>query len=165
MSTPGWPAPSEYATTELLTNLRELQALQAATGPIAERTYALRIAELERELAIRNARETRAQEAPVTAPVAEADRRHEDTLERLAATVHALGDIMLELQRRVMLARPLASARTRRLLEGKALTDEQLGKRASDAFAAGASALAASGHPGATMRICDSDDLSPGGAG
>lgn len=73
----------------------------------------------------------------------------------LSSAVDALGKIMLEMQRRRLLARPGANETTRRILSEKSLTDEQIGTIAADAFEAGAIELAKRGHPGATVHSCN----------
>lgn len=73
----------------------------------------------------------------------------------LSAAIDALGDVMLEMQRRKLLARPGASSKTRELLSAKSMTDEQVGDLAARAFAAGAMALARVGYPGTTVFSCN----------
>lgn len=81
------------------------------------------------------------------------------TQDALSAAVNALGDVMLEMQRR----RLLATARTDKAREflskgrkGRAvLTDEQIGTLAANAFEAGAMVLAELGYPGAEVFRCN----------
>jgi hypothetical protein len=75
--------------------------------------------------------------------------------EHLSAAITALGDVMLEMQRRKLLARPGANETTRRILGAKSLTDEQIGDLAAKAFEAGAIELARRGHPGSTLHVCN----------
>jgi hypothetical protein len=75
--------------------------------------------------------------------------------EHLSAAITALGDVMLEMQRRKLLARPGANETTRRLLGAKSLTDEQIGDLAAKAFEAGAMELARRGHSGSTVHVCN----------
>lgn len=77
-----------------------------------------------------------------------------DLQSALSAAVSALGDVMLEMQRRKLLARN-PTGKTRELLSAKSLTDEQIGNLAANAFEAGAMALAAVGHPGAAVFSCN----------
>lgn len=78
----------------------------------------------------------------------------------LSAAIGALGDIMLEMQRRKLLARSGGNATTRRLLEAKSLTDEQIGDLAAKAFEAGAMELARIEYPGATVHVCNPSEES-----
>lgn len=72
----------------------------------------------------------------------------------LSAAISALGDVMLEMQRRRLLAQQ-QTPMTRAILSKKALTDEQVGGIASKAFEAGVTALAKIGYPGATVHSCN----------
>lgn len=76
------------------------------------------------------------------------------TADQLSAAVSALGDIMLEMQRRRLIARPNLSAKTIELLSAKALTDDQIGTLASGAFESATMHLAGIGHPGCTVFSC-----------
>ncbi len=73
----------------------------------------------------------------------------------LSAAVATLGDVMLEMQRRKLLARPGISAKTREILSEKSMTDAQVGDLAARAFEAGALELAKSKHPGVTAFSCN----------
>lgn len=73
----------------------------------------------------------------------------------LAAAVDALGVVMLEMQRRRLLAQSDVSVKTRHLLSAKTMTDEQIGDLTGRAFESGASALAQIGYPGATVFNCN----------
>jgi hypothetical protein len=75
----------------------------------------------------------------------------------LSAAVDALGDVMLEMQRRSLLARPGNTAREIEILSKRALTDEELGERTA-AFEAGTTILAAAGHPDACVITCAPGD-------
>lgn len=85
-----------------------------------------------------------------------------DDNEHLSAAISALGDIMLEMQRRKLLARTGASAKTRELLSAKSMTDEQIGDIAAKSFEAGAMELARRGHPGATVFSCNPSERPSG---
>lgn len=94
---------------------------------------------------------------PFVEPLRELQQRRaapEVDNEHLSSAIAALGDIMLEMQRRKLLARPGASAKTREVLSAKSMTDEQVGALASKAFEAGAMELARRGYPGATVFSC-----------
>ena len=142
--------------------------MSAATDHIATVTAALRLLDPDRDwsadpivlqaiilrdLAIRNARAT-----------AELDRQaiHTGSLDHLSAAVAALGDVMLEMERRRLLADPTMNDRSRSMLQAKALTDEQLGKLASEAFEADALELAKHGYPGAAVFSCSASDIGEG---
>lgn len=80
-----------------------------------------------------------------------------DLQSALSAAVDALGKVMLEMQRRKLLAEGRFKLNTP--MYGKAiasaLTDEQVGTLAASAFEAGAMVLAAAGHPGAAVFSCN----------
>jgi len=118
--------------------LRKLQI----SDMYVERAYVLRIAEVERWQAIVNRRETERQEEldDRQAPAAKVPAA------ALSAAVEALGDVMLEMQRRTLLARGMRNAEWEKALKSKALTDKQIGERAIAAFQAGAEVLLAAGH-------------------
>jgi hypothetical protein len=75
--------------------------------------------------------------------------------EHLSAAIAALGDVMLEMQRRKLLARPGVSETTRRILVAKSITDEQISDIAAEAFEAGAMELVRRGAPNTTAFICN----------
>lgn len=58
----GWPDVASYSKPALIAHLRDLRQARVSAAadlrPIVERAYELRIADAERELAIRNVRET-----------------------------------------------------------------------------------------------------------
>jgi hypothetical protein len=77
------------------------------------------------------------------------------TPEQLSAVISVLGDVMLEMQRRRLLARPGCSVKTREMLISKSMTDEELGTRAGKAFEAGVLHLVQIGHPGVSAFACN----------
>lgn len=77
-----------------------------------------------------------------------------DLRSELSAAVSALGDVMLEMQRRKLLAKA-TTPKAREMLSAKVLTDEQVGDLASNAFEAGAMVLTKVGHRGATAFTCN----------
>ena len=77
------------------------------------------------------------------------------TNDHLSAAVDALGKIMLEMQRRRLLARDTMNETTRRILSDQSMTAEQVGTIAVDAFEAGAMELARVGYPGASVHSCN----------
>ena len=77
------------------------------------------------------------------------------TMQALSDAIAALGDIMLEMQRRRLLERPSSNPFTRAMLSARSLTDEQLGTIAADAFEAGATFLAERNAPGAQVFRCN----------
>lgn len=76
----------------------------------------------------------------------------------LSATVGALGDIMLEMQRRRLLLKP-QSDKAKAMLNAKQLDDAALGRLAAGAFEAGATALAALGHPDCAVFSYSASDI------
>lgn len=82
-------------------------------------------------------------------------------IESLGAACDALGKIMLEMQRRRLLARPGCNETTRKFLSSNVIDDEALGKLAADAFEAAARRLVELKAPGATMHACTADDMEP----
>ena len=78
--------------------------------------------------------------------------------DHLSAAVSALGDVMLEMQRRKLLARAGSSTKTREMLSANSLTDEQVGDLAAKAFEAGAVELAKRKYPGAVVHSCILDE-------
>lgn len=83
-----------------------------------------------------------------------------DLRNALSAAIDALGKVMLEMQRRRLLADSKTTRRTRKILvnDPKKLTDEQVGALAADAFEAGTLMLASIGHPGTGVFSCNSID-------
>lgn len=80
-----------------------------------------------------------------------------DLQSALSAAVSALGDVMLEMQRRRLFAEGRFKMNTPMYEKAmaSAITDEQVGRLAADAFEAGATALAAVGHRGAAVFNCN----------
>jgi predicted lactoylglutathione lyase len=79
----------------------------------------------------------------------------------LSAAIEALGDVMLEMQRRELLARTVADTKEREMLSSNAMTDEQIGDLSARAFEAGARLLAKVGSPGSAGFSCNLSDLDP----
>lgn len=73
----------------------------------------------------------------------------------LAAAVDALGDVMMAMQARHLLARGCRNDVIRAKLEADAITDEAIGKLASSAFQAGVEALAEAGDPNVSVHRCN----------
>jgi len=84
-----------------------------------------------------------------------------DILTALSAATEALGDVMLEMQRRELLERTGTGTRAREMLSSNSMTDEQIGVLSARAFEAGAMVLAKAGHPGAAVFSCNLSDLDP----
>lgn len=85
-----------------------------------------------------------------------------DLQSALSAAVDALGEIMLEMQRRKLLSEGKFKMNTPMYEKAiaSALTDEQIGTIAANAFEAGTMAMAAVGHPGAAVFSCNGVDRS-----
>jgi hypothetical protein len=76
------------------------------------------------------------------------------TTAALAVAAAALGDIMLALGTRPLLAKPMNDT-MRAKLEERALTDDAISRISADAFEAAVLALAKAGHPNTTVFTCD----------
>lgn len=121
---------STMDTEALLQLLRDLELRRdcARDNIVACQAYVLRLAEVERWIAIHNVRAQRRLDA---------GEPHDPTRISTAVVVRmieVLGDIVLEMQRRAVLA-------AGKVIAGAALTDEQISKVAMQAFLAGGEEL------------------------
>ena len=85
---------------------------------------------------------------------------HGPTADALSAASKALGDIMLEMQRRRLMARGAYKMSTPAYDKAvaSALTDEQIGSLAAIAFEASVMRLAEIGYPDCTVFVCNPTD-------